>query len=340
MSIRDVGRNDPCPCGSGKKYKKCCLGRVNLDSSFSSAGNILEELRRQSEEKPFKSFDEARTVLEEYSRRFNQTPLDSFHGLSPEQMDRFLYFPFDSPQLVEFPEELGKNPAAPVLDLFRLLAAAIPEKGLKPTAKGNLPRKVCREIALEYLGEDCYRDLTLYKELNSEEDYLDLNVVRIVSEQAGLIRKYKGKMILGRQCRKFLSESSFDRIYTRLFKTYAIEFYWEYRDPYISCDFIQDSFLFSLYLLAMYGDKPLPVSFYEDCFLQAFPIALRQVAPETYPDPETRLRCHYSERTLVDFFKFFGLLRAQPVQSERTFGQDYEVTKLPLLDRVVHFYLK
>tara|TARA_Y100001934_G_scaffold60610_1_gene75109 strand:+ start:2157 stop:2693 length:537 start_codon:yes stop_codon:yes gene_type:complete len=26
--IRDkakVGRNDPCPCGSGKKYKKCCL---------------------------------------------------------------------------------------------------------------------------------------------------------------------------------------------------------------------------------------------------------------------------------------------------------------------------
>lgn len=20
-----TGRNDPCPCGSGKKYKKCCL---------------------------------------------------------------------------------------------------------------------------------------------------------------------------------------------------------------------------------------------------------------------------------------------------------------------------
>lgn len=25
--VRDggkIGRNDPCPCGSGKKYKKCC----------------------------------------------------------------------------------------------------------------------------------------------------------------------------------------------------------------------------------------------------------------------------------------------------------------------------
>jgi hypothetical protein len=22
--MQKVGRNDPCPCGSGKKYKKCC----------------------------------------------------------------------------------------------------------------------------------------------------------------------------------------------------------------------------------------------------------------------------------------------------------------------------
>ena len=24
-----VGRNDPCPCGSGKKYKNCCGKKVN-----------------------------------------------------------------------------------------------------------------------------------------------------------------------------------------------------------------------------------------------------------------------------------------------------------------------
>ncbi len=23
--FKHVGRNDPCPCGSGKKFKKCCL---------------------------------------------------------------------------------------------------------------------------------------------------------------------------------------------------------------------------------------------------------------------------------------------------------------------------
>jgi len=24
VSEKTAGRNDPCPCGSGKKYKKCC----------------------------------------------------------------------------------------------------------------------------------------------------------------------------------------------------------------------------------------------------------------------------------------------------------------------------
>ena len=26
MTHSDINRNDPCPCGSGKKYKQCCLG--------------------------------------------------------------------------------------------------------------------------------------------------------------------------------------------------------------------------------------------------------------------------------------------------------------------------
>ena len=27
MYVKKIGRNDPCPCGSGKKYKKCCLNK-------------------------------------------------------------------------------------------------------------------------------------------------------------------------------------------------------------------------------------------------------------------------------------------------------------------------
>ena len=29
--VQKIGRNDPCPCGSGKKYKKCCGASVAVD---------------------------------------------------------------------------------------------------------------------------------------------------------------------------------------------------------------------------------------------------------------------------------------------------------------------
>lgn len=32
----NAGRNDPCPCGSGKKYKKCCLGKLESSPPPSS----------------------------------------------------------------------------------------------------------------------------------------------------------------------------------------------------------------------------------------------------------------------------------------------------------------
>jgi len=29
--MNKIGRNDPCPCGSGKKYKKCCIDKPILE---------------------------------------------------------------------------------------------------------------------------------------------------------------------------------------------------------------------------------------------------------------------------------------------------------------------
>jgi hypothetical protein len=39
------GRNDPCPCGSGKKYKKCCLDKVQLAVKLAK-----EQSRKEMEE--------------------------------------------------------------------------------------------------------------------------------------------------------------------------------------------------------------------------------------------------------------------------------------------------
>ena len=29
VRVVKVGRNEPCPCGSGEKFKKCCIWKVN-----------------------------------------------------------------------------------------------------------------------------------------------------------------------------------------------------------------------------------------------------------------------------------------------------------------------
>lgn len=36
MRSRKIGRNEPCPCGSGKKYKKCCYGKTSSDNNYES----------------------------------------------------------------------------------------------------------------------------------------------------------------------------------------------------------------------------------------------------------------------------------------------------------------
>src|SRR5919199_318593 len=41
MARRKVSRNAPCPCGSGKKYKKCCWGK-GFDWEEDEAGNLYQ----------------------------------------------------------------------------------------------------------------------------------------------------------------------------------------------------------------------------------------------------------------------------------------------------------
>ena len=34
MKVAKTGRNEPCPCGSGRKYKQCCAGKADAKSVF------------------------------------------------------------------------------------------------------------------------------------------------------------------------------------------------------------------------------------------------------------------------------------------------------------------
>ena len=44
-----VGRNDPCPCGSGKKYKKCCMNKSAIEDDISLQFAELQAKQKQIE---------------------------------------------------------------------------------------------------------------------------------------------------------------------------------------------------------------------------------------------------------------------------------------------------
>ena len=333
-----IGRNDPCPCGSGVKYKKCCAGKQQAGDQPAGAGAVTGELRELLQGQSFGSLDEANTFLSKHMRQRNQAPADDFHGLSPEQMHRFLNFPFDSPALINFPAPLDITPQAPIATLFNLLVNAIGDEGLKATATGNLPRNFCREAAIAFLGEEGYREKIKFAGINTELDFSRLHVTRLVAETAGLVRKYKGKFITSKECRKILAEIGMPGIYPRLLRAFAGEYNWGYQDRYPDFAIIQQSFLFTLYLLQRYGNEWRPAAFYSDCFLRAFPMVLADARPLSFETPENMVGRCYTLRSLERFTEFLGLVEIERDPSER-FTADFRLRKLPLLDHVVLYHL-
>jgi hypothetical protein len=41
VPFKEVGRNEPCPCGSGKKFKKCCLDKFRPEQKASTNGHWM-----------------------------------------------------------------------------------------------------------------------------------------------------------------------------------------------------------------------------------------------------------------------------------------------------------
>ncbi len=93
-----VGRNDPCPCGSGSKYKKCCLGKAaspnrDIESLYSNKYGIrlkkerdIEAIRQagrlvldtlelvESKIKPGLVTDEINTLVHEFTLKNGARP--------------------------------------------------------------------------------------------------------------------------------------------------------------------------------------------------------------------------------------------------------------------------
>lgn len=73
---RKVGRNDPCPCGSGKKYKRCHLPLDDRDRKVlsTSAGRPGTGTKVPSAKEPFRILSGMHLPLERTTRMFHDNP--------------------------------------------------------------------------------------------------------------------------------------------------------------------------------------------------------------------------------------------------------------------------
>jgi hypothetical protein len=100
MSNKKISRNDPCPCGSGKKYKKCCWGK-DFDWVEDSEGTLFKSIPLTSE---------MTDLLEQQRQKF----VEKF-GREPGPNDE-IFFDMPHPEhvehlTVEAMKEAGIDPA-------------------------------------------------------------------------------------------------------------------------------------------------------------------------------------------------------------------------------------
>lgn len=100
MSRKRISRNDPCPCGSGRKYKKCCYGK-DFDFEEDDQGSLLKSVPISNE---------MAELLQEQSQEFVEK-----HGREPGPDDK-LFFDMPHPEhlehmMVEGMKKAGINPA-------------------------------------------------------------------------------------------------------------------------------------------------------------------------------------------------------------------------------------
>jgi len=297
---------------------------------------LLSDYAALLQGKSFSSMGEVNKEVDRITRAKNALSIDDFCGLSPEQMNFLLYSPFEWGQLITINEDCTEFSDTPILRLFMLIIYGIGTDGLKATVTGNLPRDFCREAARAFYSDEKYKNRTRYGQVNSEMDFEDLNTVRIIADIAGFIRKTKGRFRLTKKGLVVFKNGLNGKIFKELLVTYTRKFNWGYRDRYPDIQIIQMSGMFTLHILQKYGGDFRSTAYYEDLFIKAFPMTIREVGVSVVGTAEEEVRRCYSLRALERFAAFFGLAELKQLTSE-TFRRRYEIRKTQLLDNLIRF---
>jgi len=117
MSAQRIGRNDPCPCGSGKKYKRCCLPQDEAQAAASRPPVIPDDgpdARERAAADPPLDFSDELTEAEERAADTGAS------GAPPQGLPPFTADPRNIPRLLK---ELARKAPRKDRALYKSLLA-------------------------------------------------------------------------------------------------------------------------------------------------------------------------------------------------------------------------
>ena len=367
-----IGRNDPCPCGSGKKYKHCCVGKIiEMEPSpnvFPS--DQLEKYKKMAEKwdsdepiptfnemmgKPnlatkelhritqtmgervfdFDSMDELNHFAMTQQNQINHAPLAQFLGLSPEQMSKILYLPLDQNKDIihfTFAAEQNELKATPIMVKALYFLEQIKNlEPLKATPKGNLPRKVVRDLYYQVFKN--YQPFNHDINPMNEDDVQDITITKSILLLGGFIKKVHNKYSLTHKSRNIIEKQDFAGLYKNLFLFFVEEFDWASVDRFGIFPIIQDSFIFELYILKQKAKNDISGKVLGDIFFNAFPVKDDKESYIFGLSPKDLLVQTFCINFLDRFCVNFGLL------DMKREGELWEIDKtfyktLPLFDKL------
>ncbi len=307
----------------------------------SANGSLQDNLLTFLHSREWDSIEERDAAAAAFMNRHNQQRVDDFCGLSPDQMTAFLFQPFDSPDMVSFPERLDEEPPPdiPIVLLLETLIQQIGPEGIRLTGTGNFNLRLCNE-ALEryYAAYTSGGDIDIpWQRVRTEEDFGALNRLHLTLKLGGLLRKRHGKAYWTRKAQALI-DSGTQALLPPVFTTYARRLNWGYSDGFEELPFIQHSFLFPLYLVQRFGDQWQSDDFFAGHYLRAFPRLANQVEA-TWRSPDKILASALRVRVFDRMAWLFGLVETRSVKSEDSLLDHSQYRKGPLLGKLVQFHV-
>ena len=218
------------------------------------------------------------------------------------------------------PDFLDKEEiAAPILKQVDMLLDAVGEKGLKLTAKGNLPTKIVKELTLccPTLSEGRYLKWT---KRFLEEEQVPVMRARVVCEIGKLLKVSKGKIVHSSMSEAYRDASEAEKF---------IYLIWQFTKVNLGYfDRMQEESLssgVSLIMMQMVRDRPkmfreanVYTAFLLDAFPQVADAIEEQILPESYfsEDPYDEFEQMVQIRLFKNFFIPFGLVEERGVNAK------------------------